>query len=186
MESLLLRTCERFTRPHSRIAVLSYYPILSKLSTLQFAPQFLEVVGAPAPTMLLATAGGPAGFDAGLFLWDRVIENCAVFHDVSTRALAGAIARVNASTGAGRVYLAAPAWSADHAALAPDPWLFGIALDWHLSPQDPVAAERHHACDLYEADLLRRQQCYRASAGHPNTLGAAEFARAVVRGLTAP
>jgi len=52
-----------------RIAVLSYYTVLSKMSKPSFGPQFLDVVGAPMPTMLVAAMGAPVELDAGFFLW---------------------------------------------------------------------------------------------------------------------
>ena len=51
------------------------------------------------------------------------------------------------------------------------------------NPQDPVALQRRLACDTCEKDPLRREQCYRASAGHPNPFGAEDYARAIVTAL---
>lgn len=50
----------------------------------------------------------------------------------------------------------------------------------------PVAAGSgggRAACETSEPDLFRRQQCYRASAGHPNAHGAHAYARAIVAAL---
>jgi hypothetical protein len=113
--------------------------------------------------------------------WDRIIENCATFYAVSKEATLAAIARVNGGIGAGRIRFAAPPFKDEHAALASAPWLFGLTR--LLGPEDPVKAERRVVCDLFESDLFRRLQCYRASAGHPNERGAAEFAVAVLKAL---
>ena len=74
-----------------------------------------------------------------------------------------------------------PGFRDEHAALAPEARLFGI--NWDFSPQDPVALQRRLACDTCEKDPLRREQCYRASAGHPNPFGAEDYARAIVTAL---
>ncbi len=52
--------------------------------------------------------------------------------------------------------------------------LWGLDLGDDLDPQDPVAATRHPLCDIAfpgPLEILHREQCYRASAGHPNVHG---------------
>jgi len=56
-------------------------------------------------------------------------------------------------------------------------------MDADLTPQDPMAAARHASCDACLDDFLRREQCYRASAGHPNVIGAQKFADAIIAAL---
>jgi len=74
-------------------------------------------------------------------------------------------------------------FTATNAALASNPWLFGIHADLTVSPEDPMAAERHQACDLFETDIFQREGCYRASAGHPNQRGAEAYADAILAAL---
>ena len=66
-------------------------------------------------------------------------------------------------------------------AALPQAWLFGINAD--LSPEDPMAAARRASCNACLDDFLRREQCYRASAGHPNLTGAQKFADAILAAL---
>lgn len=46
-----------------------------------------------------------------------------------------------------------------------------------------MAPSRHATCDACTNDSLRREQCYRASAGHPSPTGARKFADAIVAAL---
>jgi glutathione S-transferase len=109
------------------------------------------------------------------------------FWQESTAALAEAVAAANATLASPRVFLADPGFTADNAVFAGDPWLFGLANDALLSPQDEVVGERRTACDLAfpATDWAARQQCYRASAGHPNVKGARKYAEAILAALNA-
>jgi hypothetical protein len=113
------------------------------------------------------------------FLVDKVVANCRIFTEESSLAIQRAVHDV----GSPRVRFADVPFAPENSALAPNPWLFGINADVMLSPQDPVAAERHAACNLFERDPFQREGCYRASAGHPNQPGAQQFASAVINAL---
>ncbi len=171
MRELLLRVAAKFSKPTARIVVTSYYLILSDQSRFGLRNEFLLTMGVPIAS--LATLF-PA---AGIPVWGKVLENCSVFFDDSSDALGRAVA----AAGDARVRFAAPPFTAANAALAADPWLFGVR--WDLSPQDPVAAARREACTRHEPDLLRREQCFRASAGHPNVAGAQRYADAIIAAL---
>ncbi len=171
MRELLRHIVAKFSKPTARVVVTSYYPVLSEQSRFGLGNEFLLAMGVPIAS--LATLF-PA---AGMPIWGKVLGNCSVFFTDSTDALQRAIAAV----GDARLRFAAPPFTAANAALASDPWLFGIR--WDLSPQDPVAAARRAACKRDEADPLRREQCYRASAGHPNVAGARQFADAILTAL---
>lgn len=158
--------------PKARIAVLTYYPILSPLSRFGEGLQFVTALGAPPP-LALAPAAAPS-----LSLWDNTVANCRVFHEASTVAIRRAVMAANSGPGAGRCVVVDPGFTDEHAALAPEARLFGI--NWDFSPQDPVAHQRRQACDRCEKDVIRREQCYRASAGHPNPIGAEAYAQAIV------
>lgn len=64
---------------------------------------------------------------------------------------------------------------------APNAFLFGFNDDFALSPEDPMAAERHASCDATfdRLHVLEREQCYRASTGHPNLAGAQQYAQSI-------
>jgi hypothetical protein len=68
---------------------------------------------------------------------------------------------------------------------APAKLLWGIEDDPAFSPEDEVAAARHVSCDAAIDPLLilEREQCYRASAGHPDQAGAKQFAKQILAAL---
>jgi lysophospholipase L1-like esterase len=167
MAVLLDRALTRF--PAARIVVTSYYPILSQASHVGLVDDFMLTLGLPIEPL--------TRFIDDSIIYERIVENSELFFAESTKALQGAIAAVNAQA-PGRVRFAAPPFTEDNAALAPQAWLFGINDD--LSPADPMAASRHVSCDKCTADFLRREQCYRASCGHPNVTGAQQFAAAIL------
>jgi hypothetical protein len=82
----------------------------------------------------------------------------------------------NSPNGQGRISFVNPESDPENSVFANPSWLFGVNDDIDLSPQDEVAASRHAACDADETDPVQRLQCYRASAGHPNVLGARQYA----------
>jgi lysophospholipase L1-like esterase len=175
MGILLEDICARVTKPTARVAVLSYYPVLSADSRAGRREEFLDLLGIARPSATESVS-------MHLAFWDRIIENCAVFDVVSRQATLAAIERVNAGAGAGRVRFAAPKFKPENAALASKPWLFGLTR--LFGPEDPMKEVRRVACDIAETDIFRRLQCHRASAGHPNARGAAEYAAAVMGCLT--
>ena len=171
MRALLEFILARFTNPAARVVVTTYYPILSPLSRPFGVPFLLANEGLALPSGLDPLAGT-----------NIVIAKCMQFWQESTTALADAVAAANATLTRPRVVLADPGFTEDNAVFAGDPWLFGLANDPLLSPQDEVVAERHAACDLAfpVTDWAARQQCYRASAGHPNVKGARKYADAIL------
>src|SRR5207253_7570763 len=77
-----------------------------------------------------------------------------------------------------RIKCAFAPFTEQNAALADDPWVFGVT--GLLQPEDPMKDERRVACDASTEDLFKRFFCHRASAGHPNAQGARQFASAIV------
>jgi lysophospholipase L1-like esterase len=81
-----------------------------------------------------------------------------------------------------RLYFANPGFAEENAMFAPKPLLFAINAD--LSPQDApaIANGRAAACaeHLSQLDPLQGFGCPRASVGHPNAAGAAQYARAIL------
>jgi lysophospholipase L1-like esterase len=171
MRSLLEIVLARFPNPATRIVVTPYYPILSPLSRPFGVPFLLANEGLTLPPGLDPLAGT-----------NIVVAKCMQFWQDSTAALTEAVAAANATLAAPRVFLADAGFTEDNAVFAGDPWLFGLANDPLLSPQDEVVAERRTACDLAYpiTDWAARQQCYRASAGHPNVKGARRYADAIL------
>jgi hypothetical protein len=103
---------------------------------------------------------------------DPVIDRCEEFFADSTAQLQSAIADANDP----RIVFVPSGFTEDNAVFAGTPLLFG--LDDRLNPQDPGAAQRHAQCDITHSqplDLVAREQCYRASAGHPNVAGAVKY-----------
>ena len=164
------------TFPGATIVVTGYYPVLSDLSHAPHFPDFLLTMGAPvAPALRLLELRFDAA-SAFRLLFAKVVANCRIFAEESTLSIQEAVAE--ADGGAGRIGFARVPFAPENSALAPSAWLFGVTAA--LAPEDPVAAERHLACNLFERDPFQREQCYRASAGHPNQAGARQFAAAIV------
>ena len=115
--------------------------------------------------------------------FDRIVDRCLVFWRESTDCLQRAVDETNAALTAPRIVLVDPGFTEDNAMFAGDPWLWGLNSD--LSPQDEVVDARHGACDVAIPwfDGFAREQCYRASAGHPNVKGAQRYADAILQAI---
>jgi len=170
MAVLLDAVLARF--PSAKVVATSYYPVLSAASHVHLVDDFMLTLGIPVTPLTRFV-------DENLIV-ERIVGNCELFFSESTAALTAAAAAANAEA-QGRVSVAAPPFVDENAALAPHAWLFGIRAD--LSPEDPVAAARHASCDKCLEDFLMREQCYRASTGHPNVTGARKFADAILAAI---
>jgi len=178
MKQLLTRVAAKFTR--ARIVVLGYYPPLTEESQERFLNAFLTAVGVvPKDTVADIVADVVINLAAGA-IKAKILENCQLFSQQSTRKLQAAIDAVNAQRADSDhpIVLAVPDIQPQNAAFASDPWLFGINDD--LSPQDELADQRIAACE--QAPILRTIEpiCDRASAGHPNPKGAQAYAKAIL------
>lgn len=174
MRILLERTLARFSNAATAIIVPAYFPILSTRSTPFRIPRMLIINGVePAPPELIT----PQAF------FDAIVQRCLQFWTESTDALRRAVNVVNAALPAPRVKLVDPGFTEANAVFADDPWLWG--LDHDLSAQDEVEDPRRAACNraIPWLDPLAREQCYRASAGHPNVTGAQKYADAILAAL---
>lgn len=168
MLTLLKQVTAKFSNPNTKIIVPGYFPILSTESDLAILPHFLGVHGVSTNRLL-------TGLDDIIFR--KIFDQCALFFNQSNANLNQAVADVMDP----RVRFAPIPFQPANAALAPDAWLWGINDD--LTPEDQVIGRRHAACDLYEADIIQRETCYRASVGHPNVIGAQQFANAIINKL---
>ena len=174
MQTLLGCVSQRF--PNAKIVVCGYYPIISEYTNRTL----LHLLGA---AMGLATWGSIPGAIVGGLVAEEfrqsVVRRAALFASQSHDALQRAVNAANTSGAAGRVVLAQPQIGPEHSALSPDPWIWGIAANG--GPEDyQVAPDRCVACAQAPADRSTLFTCERASAGHPNPLGAQAFASAML------
>ena len=171
MGELLALLVARFPNPATRFAVTSYFPILSNASHPFSIPILMEFFGIKLPSFV------PTAPIIG-----KVIANCQQFWQQSNLALQAAVDETNVAAGSKRVRFANPGFTDQNSVFAPNAWLFGLMFDFE--PEDEVIALRHAQCDVaFAGDILAREKCYRASAGHPNPTGAQQFANAILNAL---
>jgi lysophospholipase L1-like esterase len=170
MLGLLQTVAARFSNPAARIIVTGYYPIISDQSDPPCVLGFLGIHGiAPPP------------FVEKNFVIEAVIDRCRQFFQESTADLRRAVA----DAGDARIAYVDAGFTDANSVFAPKALLWGLAVDLDLSPVDEVADQRHKSCDaaFNEFQVLEREQCYRASAGHPNVDGARQFANQILAAL---
>ena len=176
MVTLLGDMCRKFSKATAKIAVTGYFPILSRQSDPKLIPDLLNVHCIRPPDFL-----------ADLPITDKIIELCLTFWNVSNASLAQAVQDANRGSGGGRVVFVPLPYGEQNSVFAPQAWLWGIHLDPTLSPEDEVIAPRHQSCDVFyrahPLDVLARETCYRASAGHPNVVGAGKIAEAILAAI---
>lgn len=173
MRTLLDNVTGKFTLPTARIVVTGYYLVLSEKSDPKCFEPLLNAIGAPWLDYM-----GDEFLKLGI---DNVVKNCAIFYQDSTAALQNAVEDANATAG-GRIKFVDPGFGPENSAFAEPAWVFGVdGVDF--SPQDEVIASRHVACDNCQPNLALRWICYRASAGHPNALGAKQYAKQILANL---
>lgn len=168
MKTLLRAVLEKFSGTRTQVVLTSYYPILSDQSEVTLIPGFLLLHGVTIPPFLAPLDELAAG---------RPVANCVQFWNETNLLFQKAVDELNASEATPRLFFAKVPFGAQNAVFAPEPWLWGVNSDF--SAQDPVQDTRHASCKLFEQDLIQRETCYRASAGHPNVVGAQEFAKAI-------
>src|SRR5262249_43513035 len=150
---LLRRVGTKFSKPSCQILATGYYTIASDQSDPFGVQQLLKLHGIALPDF----------GDRGAEFLDPVIQRCLEFFAESTMALQQAIA----GAGDPRITFVPTAFTEANAIFVPNTsLLWGLDLDDGLSPEDPVAAQRHGQCDAAHGGPLgafARQQCYRAS-----------------------
>jgi lysophospholipase L1-like esterase len=170
---LLRKVAAKFSKPTCRILVTGYYPILSALSDPLGVMKLLSLYGIAVPSFI----------NRDRDIIDPVLARCEAFFNQSTQGLQRAVA----DTGDARVrFIPTGFTDANAVFVRGTSLLWGLDLDDNLGPQDPVAAVRHPLCDIAHPgplEILHREQCYRASAGHPNVDGAIQFARQILTAL---
>lgn len=165
----LLLDAVRARVPGVPIVLVGYYPILSSESQPFRIPFLLSVNGIGLPLFL-----------PNDLLFSKIVDQCDVFWHESDAALRRAVADSNTDTGSAGAIFVSPGYTVHNAVFATDPWLFGLNGDF--SPQDEVVLARRSSCiaAIPELDALGREQCFRASAGHPNRAGVRAYANAIL------
>jgi hypothetical protein len=110
-----------------------------------------------------------------------VIDRSQKFFSESTASFGQAVSEA----GDARIAYADPGFTDANSVFASQTLLWGLKDDLDLSPEDEVAATRHASCDAAfdELHIVEREECYRASAGHPNVSGAKQFAQKILESL---
>jgi hypothetical protein len=171
---LLLRKVKaKFSKVTCKILVTGYYPILSAMSDPVGITRLLALYGIAVPKFL----------DSDLDFINPVIARCEAFFRDSTQELIRAVA----DAADARIAFVPSGFTDANAVFVPgSSLLWGLELTNDLDPQDPVAAARHPLCDAAHPDplqVLDREICYRASAGHPNVEGALQFNKQILANL---
>jgi lysophospholipase L1-like esterase len=172
MLALLKKVIAKFSKPTCKILVTGYYSILSAKSDPLGVTKLLSLFGIAVPPFL----------DNDLDFINPVIDRCEEFFKNSTQQLQQAIA----DAGDARVTFVPSGFTDDNSVFVPGTsLLWGLDLDDDMNPQDPVAAARRPLCNLAHPPLqiLDRELCYRASAGHPNMQGAVQFSKQILAAL---
>jgi lysophospholipase L1-like esterase len=184
MKVLLKKVTQRF--PNAQVVVTGYFQIITDSSSLVQLYCYLMALG-----MLL---GGPvaAAVVGGVSAAqkDTMVSHCKTFADSANAKLLQAVNDVkseNAAAGQNsRIAFAKLNYLGKNAIFADESWLWGLELDG--GPADDVELggvedKRAQACSIVESDDPDRTleiKCVRASVGHPNQAGAAEYARAII------
>jgi len=172
MLGLLKKVSGKFSKPTCKILVTGYYSILSAKSDPLGVTKLLSLFGIAVPPFL----------ESDLDFITPVLDRCEQFFKDSTQQLQRAIA----DAGDARVTFVPSGFTDDNAVFVPrTSLLWGIDLDDDMRPQDPVAATRRPLCDIAHPprQILDRELCYRASAGHPNVQGAVQFSNQILAAL---
>jgi hypothetical protein len=172
MQTLLAQVATKFADRRTGFVVPSYFPILSKASDPARVPDLLGTLGLDINRLTL---------QVGNIVFGKIYRQCRTFFEDSNVALKAAVDAVNAGPGANRIRFAPVPFTDQNSVFAPEAWLWGVGQGSDpTAPQDEVIGPRHASCDQDEADPIRREICYRASACHPNVVGAAQFASAIL------
>jgi lysophospholipase L1-like esterase len=170
---LLKKVGAKFSKPTCRILVTGYYSILSAKSDPLGVTKLLSLFGIAVPGFL----------DSDFDFINSVLRRCEQFFDDSTRQLQQAIA----DAGDPRITFVPSGFTDDNSVFVPGTsLLWSLTLDDDMDPQDPVAGTRRPLCNAAFPDdlqLLDRERCYRASAGHPNVEGAVQFSKQILAAL---
>lgn len=183
MKALLRKVTHKY--PNATVVVTGYFRIVSEASDLPYLDALLVALGMLSSTILAAAvAGGVSDHQK-----DIMESRCKTFASESVKYLKQAVDEIkaeNALLGLNtKLFVAIPQFDDQNAVFAPDSWLWGIEADF--GPADDyqlggVEETRNDACNLVqsrEPGRTNMTRCVRASVGHPNKAGAAEYAMAI-------
>ena len=183
------------TYPAAKIVVTGYYP---GLSTESLALNLAHPISRDVAVMIVAVLYGtkdhqgllPKAFAVlrGLDETSVVasVSNATYFAEQANLALATAVGKANAAAGGSRFAFADPKFTTHNAALAGDPWVFGLNKIRNIfEPTDSLAAANARAsvcqnCYSGPHQAADREFCRLSSAGHPNETGAQHYANAII------
>jgi hypothetical protein len=172
--------------PNAVIIVTGYYLFFSDVSEQSVVGNALKGMGLNVP--LIPHQVSEFMVDAlGTVFTDALIDRCTRFRDYSHDCIREAIIELTSIIPEvqARVFLADPKFKDENAVGAPESFLFGINAD--LSPQDPteIAEGRREACERHadRLSLIRQFAGPRASVGHPNPVGAQQYADVILANI---
>jgi lysophospholipase L1-like esterase len=180
MFRLLKQTAEIF--PRARVALVGYYPPLSKHSPAsRIFSNLLALYNVPQP--FKAVINNPLKRGLLKHYRQKMIERSLIWANDSTAEFKKAAARVNAESGGERVVFIKSPFTEENSLGAKNTLLYEIRKG---KAQDALAAERKSVCrptlDQLRAatDLdFRTRTCELATVGHPNPDGARAYAEAI-------
>lgn len=172
--------------PNAIIIITGYYKAFSDESERNIILNVLKGIGFAVP--LVPTTVGEIILEAlGSRLTRALIDRVEHFRDASHGCIREAIVDFVGMIPEAqeRVYFADPNFKDENAVGASQPFLYGIDPD--LSPEDPdeIAMRRAKACELYADRLntIEKLAGPRASVGHPNPLGARQYADVILANI---
>jgi hypothetical protein len=177
---LLGRTLERYAG--ARVVVLGYYPIVSSQSSgralVQMMKHLPRPVGVRSAIDTLVEQLTDDAIDVAIAVEKkRMVEQCAAFYNISRDLLAGTVESLRALYGP-RVFFADPGFAPENGFGAPATWL------WDGS-NDPQHANRvaYYSDKVLKEPFALPIYTPIASLCHPNALGSAAYAKAILATL---
>lgn len=172
--------------PNALIVIAGYYKVFSADSERTIILNVLKGLGFTFP-ILPNSVGGIVMDMLGPRLTQALIDRCEYFRDTAHDCIRSAIVDFVGilPEARERIYFADPKFKDENAVGTSQPFFYGINADF--SPQDPpdIAEARAKACETY-ADRLNTVEKLagpRASVGHPNALGARQYADVILANI---
>jgi lysophospholipase L1-like esterase len=166
--------------PNAKVIVPGYYPYFSRRTRD-------ELFGVALAALGFGVAGLPGmlgGLLIDLLMKDSIKGRAVYFVEKAHESINLVLREIYAlmPESIDRLYFADPAFGEEHAMLADESLLFGIASDLMPVDPQPIREGRAKACaDASERlNPIERFGCPRASVGHPNPLGAQRYAAAIL------
>ncbi len=172
--------------PNAIIMVTGYYQMFSGVSEQVLVQNAVKGMGISIP-LVPEVVGEIMVNVLGSVLTDPLIERCTRFRDRSHECIRNTIVELTGIMPEvqGRVFFVDPHFKEENAVGAPESFLFGVNPD--LSPQDPtdIAEGRREACERHADRLspIRQFAAPRATVGHPNPVGAQQYADVILANL---